>query len=37
MKRNYETPNIECIDVYVESGFIATGGTEEMDKEESEW
>lgn len=37
MKRDYETPNIECIDVYVESGFIATGGTEEMDKEESEW
>lgn len=37
MKRDYETPNIECIDVCVESGFIATGGTEEMDKEESEW
>lgn len=37
MKREYETPKIESIDVYVESGFIATGGTEEMDKEETDW
>lgn len=37
MKKNYEAPSLEWLEVNVEKGFAATTQTEQMDSEETVW